>query len=49
MSVRAKTLLTASCVALLVASSTVIAHHPLSAKFDDKKPTTLTGVVTLVD
>ena len=25
------------------------AHHAISAKFDDKKPTTLTGVVTLVD
>ena len=49
MSVRAKSLLTASCVALLVATSTIVAHHPLSAKFDDKKPTTLTGVVTMVD
>ena len=25
------------------------AHHAISAKFDDKKPLTLTGVVTLVD
>jgi hypothetical protein len=25
------------------------AHHAISAKFDDSKPTTLTGVVTLVD
>jgi hypothetical protein len=25
------------------------AHHPISAKFDDTKPQTLTGVVTLVD
>ena len=25
------------------------AHHAISAKFDDTKPTTLTGIVTLVD
>ena len=25
------------------------AHHPISAKFDDKKPQTLSGIVTLVD
>ena len=34
---------------LLLASTTGVAHHAISAKFDDKKPTTLTGVVTLVD
>ena len=35
--------------ALLLASTTGVAHHAISAKFDDKKPQTLTGVVTLVD
>ena len=25
------------------------AHHAIAAKFDDTKPTTLTGIVTLVD
>ena len=34
---------------LLLASATGVAHHAISAKFDDKKPTTLNGVVTLVD
>jgi hypothetical protein len=34
---------------LLLASTTGDAHHAISAKFDDKRPTTLTGVVTLVD
>ena len=30
-------------------SMTGVAHHAISAKFDDKKPTTMNGVVTLVD
>jgi hypothetical protein len=35
--------------ALLLATMNGVAHHAISAKFDDKKPITLTGVVTLVD
>ena len=34
---------------VLLGSVTGSAHHPISAKFDDTKPQTLTGVVTLVD
>ena len=34
---------------LLLGSVPGSAHHPISAKFDDSKPQTLTGVVTLVD
>jgi hypothetical protein len=34
---------------LLLASLTGAAHHPIPAKFDDTKPLTLTGIVTLVD
>ena len=44
-----KHLLACIGAALLVASTTGIAHHAISAKFDDKKPTTLNGIVTLVD
>ena len=36
-------------VALLLASVPSWAHHAIAAKFDEKKPTTLTGVVTLID
>ena len=40
----------ASCAALVVAAAPLAsAHHEILAKFDDKKPMTLTGVVTLVD
>jgi hypothetical protein len=35
--------------ALLLAAAPALAHHAIRAKFDDTKPTTLTGVVTLVD
>ncbi len=42
-------LLASLLVALVVATSPGLAHHAISAKFDDKKPMTLTGVVTLVD
>jgi Family of unknown function (DUF6152) len=34
---------------LLLGYESGSAHHPISAKFDDGKPVTLTGVVTLVD
>src|SRR6185436_10470623 len=34
---------------LLLAVAPVAAHHEILAKFDDKKPITLRGVVTLVD
>ena len=34
---------------LLLAVAPVAAHHEILAKFDDKKPITLKGVVTLVD
>ena len=36
-------------VFFVAASVTVIAHHEPLAKFDDKKPVTLTGVVSLLD
>ena len=36
-------------VALLIAAATGRAHHATLAKFDDKKPLTLNGIVTLVD
>jgi hypothetical protein len=39
----------ALAVSLLAAVVTVSAHHEILAKFDDKKPVTLTGIVTLVD
>lgn len=42
-------LITAAVAGLLLATATGVAHHAVPAKFDDKKPTTLTGVVTMVD
>ena len=36
-------------VAVLLLGTAGSAHHPISAKFDDTKPQTLSGVVTLVD
>jgi hypothetical protein len=36
-------------VVVLLGAITGLAHHPISAKFDDTKPQTLSGVVTLVD
>jgi Family of unknown function (DUF6152) len=36
-------------VAVLLLGTAISAHHPISAKFDDTKPQTLSGVVTLVD
>jgi hypothetical protein len=51
---RAKTshasrLFAASVAALLLAAPPLTAHHEILAKFDDHKPVTLNGVVTLVD
>jgi Family of unknown function (DUF6152) len=34
---------------LLVAAARLAAHHEILAKFDDRKPVTLNGIVTLVD
>ena len=36
-------------VAVLLLGTVGSAHHAISAKFDDSKPQTLSGVVTLVD
>ena len=44
-----KGVLAAAAAGLVLATVPGAAHHPISAKFDDTKPTTLTGVVTLVD
>lgn len=37
------------CAAWLLAGTPALAHHATLAKFDDTKPATLNGVVTLVD
>lgn len=42
-------LLPALTVALLAAATPLVAHHAISAKFDDTKSVTLTGIVTDVD
>ena len=39
----------AALAGLVLATVPGSAHHPISAKFDDTKATTLTGIVTLVD
>ena len=39
----------AALAGLLLAGVPLAAHHEILAKFDDRKPVTLTGVVTLVD
>ena len=44
-----KFIATVSLVLFLASVRPSDAHHALSAKFDDKKPMKLTGVVTLVD
>lgn len=41
--------LASSVAGLLLAVAPALAHHPVPAKFDDAKPLTLSGVVTLVD
>lgn len=35
--------------ALVGGAVSLLAHHPIAAKFDDSKPMTLSGIVTLVD
>jgi hypothetical protein len=45
-----KTRVTASLLAaVILAAVPVLAHHEVLAKFDDKKPVSLTGIVTAVD
>jgi hypothetical protein len=44
-----KKLFAFGCAALVAASATISAHHEPLAKFDDKKPLRIRGVVTLVD
>ena len=39
----------AAFAVLLLAGARLIAHHEILAKFDDHKPVTLNGIVTLVD
>jgi len=41
--------LAAALASTLVLATPAVAHHEVLAKFDDTKPLTLTGVVTLVD
>jgi len=42
-------LLPAIAAAMLAAATPLVAHHAISAKFDDSKTTTLNGIVTAVD
>jgi hypothetical protein len=49
MTLRVKRLLIASAAVILLAAPVLVAHHPISAKFDDKRPMTLSGIVTMVD
>jgi len=42
-------LIVAVVSAMVLATDRGAAHHAISAKFDDSKPITLTGIVTLVD
>jgi len=44
-----KSIAKATLALVLLAAAPIAAHHAISAKFDDKKATTLEGVVTLVD
>ena len=39
----------AAFAGLLLAGARLMAHHEILAKFDDNKPVTLNGIVTLVD
>jgi Family of unknown function (DUF6152) len=41
--------LAAAFTGLLLAGGRLVAHHEILAKFDDQKPVTLNGIVTLVD
>ena len=49
MRIGAARLVSLGLAGLLLASVPVAAHHEILAKFDDKKPVTLRGVVTLID
>jgi hypothetical protein len=49
MSSRAARISATILAGFLLASVPLTAHHEILAKFDDKKPVTLSGVVTLVD
>ena len=42
-------LLPAVGLGVLLAAAPLVAHHAIQAKFDDKKPMTLKGLVTKVD
>ena len=44
-----KKLFAFGCAAIIAASATIAAHHEPLAKFDDKKPVRIRGVVSLVD
>jgi hypothetical protein len=46
---RAPRVFTAALAGVLLATVPLIAHHEILGKFDDKKPLTLSGVVTLID
>jgi hypothetical protein len=49
MTSHASRMFAAALAALLLAAVPLTAHHEILAKFDDHKPVTLNGVVTLVD
>ena len=44
-----RALIVAVVAAVALAAGRGAAHHAISAKFDDTKPVTLNGIVTLVD
>ena len=46
---RALGVLASVITGLVLATTAAVAHHAVPAKFDDRKPMTLSGVVTLVD
>ena len=49
MTSNASRMFAAALAALVLAAVPLTAHHEILAKFDDRKPVTLNGVVTLVD
>jgi hypothetical protein len=49
MAVMRSRVLAAAFAGLLLAGAHLMAHHEILAKFDDHKPVTLNGIVTLVD
>jgi len=46
---RTKLLLLAAAAGVLLPVTSALAHHSFAAEYDDKKPITLTGVVTKVE